>query len=332
MTHLTEQPFLVLNLFTFIATGSIPYNRRMAAPTGTLKRRQRAQADLLLLLVALIWGTAFVAQRVGALNMGVYLFNGMRFLLGALVLLPFAWRDQRQVVKLTRGDALGIALAGLLLFGGISFQQVGLRYTPASNAGFITGLYVVFIPLILMFGRGDGVRRGVLAASLCAGVGLFLLSTGGQLRLAPGDTLELACAVLWAFHVIWIGRLVQRLDALRIAIGQNLLCGGLSLAIGLLLEGEAWPQGVITWWAIVYTGVFSIGVGYTLQVVGQRVAPAADAAILLSLEAVFAALFGWLLLDERLSMVQLLGCGLMLAGMVLAQVQSLARGSKDERE
>jgi len=304
----------------------------MAAPTGTLKRRQRAQADLLLLLVALIWGTAFVAQRVGALNMGVYLFNGMRFLLGALVLLPFAWRDQRQVVKLTRGDALGIALAGLLLFGGISFQQVGLRYTPASNAGFITGLYVVFIPLILMFGRGDGLRRGVLAASLCAGVGLFLLSTGGQLRLAPGDTLELACAVLWAFHVIWIGRLVQRLDALRIAIGQNLLCGGLSLAIGLLLVGEAWPQGVITWWAIVYTGVFSIGVGYTLQVVGQRVAPAADAAILLSLEAVFAALFGWLLLDERLSMVQLLGCGLMLAGMVLAQVQSLARGSKDERE
>jgi drug/metabolite transporter (DMT)-like permease len=261
--------------------------------------------------------------------MGAYLFNGTRFLLGALVLLPFGWRGQRQASKLTRDEALGIALAGLLLFGGITFQQVGLRYTTASNAGFITGLYVVFTPLILMFGRGRGLHRDVWAASLLAGVGLFLLSTGGQLRLAPGDALELVCAGIWAFHVIWIGRLAQRIQALRIAIGQNLLCGGISLAIGLLLEGEVWPRGAISWWAIVYTGVFSIGVGYTLQAVGQRVAPAADAAIILSLEAVFAALFGWLLLDERLSMVQLLGCGLMLAGMILAQARGITQGSRD---
>lgn len=300
---------------------SIPYNRGVTPHRLPRERLQRAQADLLLLLVALIWGTAFVAQRVAALNMGAFQFNGLRFLLGGLVLLPFAWGRRDKATPLTRLDVRDIAIAGMLLFGGASFQQVGLYHTTASNAGFITGLYVVLVPLMLSIGWRQRLRSAVWAAAGCAAVGLFLLSTGGRLRLAPGDGLELVCALIWGFHVIWLGRLVQRLDALRIAIGQSLVCGGLSLAWSALGEGAGLALVSAAWWAVLYTGVFSIGVGYTLQAVGQRVAPAADAAIILSLEAAFAALFGWLVLDERLSAIQLLGCGLMLAGMLLAQVR-----------
>jgi drug/metabolite transporter (DMT)-like permease len=287
-------------------------------------RAERLKADSILLLVAMIWGSAFVAQRVAALNMGAYAFNGLRFLLGGLVLLPFAWRSHRNSARIQRNEVWGIALAGLLLFGGSSFQQFGMQFTTASNAGFITGLYVVFIPLILAIGWRQRPRREVWVASFCAATGLFLLSTGGRLRLAPGDALVLISAGLWACHVIWVGRLVQRLDALRIAFGQNLVCGGLSLAIALGSAQQVFPEATTAWGAILYTAVFSIGIGYTLQVVGQRVAPPADAAIILSLEAVFAALTGWLVLDEHLTVVQLLGCGLMLAGMLLAQLGAYA--------
>lgn len=298
----------------------------MVLPVGS-SRHRRAQADLLLLLVALIWGTAFVAQRVAALNMGAFQFNGVRFLLGALVLVPFAWyrrglaEDQKGKARLGRNDLLGIALAGLLLFGGASLQQIGLRFTTASNAGFITGLYVVFIPILLWVRWRHPQRRTIWVASLLAAAGLYLLSTGGSFRLAPGDALELSCAVLWAFHVIWLGRLVRTLDALDITIGQDLVCGALSLAWSAVSERGALPLSGAAGWAILYTGVISVGFGYTLQAVGQRLAPPADAGILLSLEAVFAALSGWLLLDERLSTIQLMGCGLILAAMLLAQVR-----------
>jgi drug/metabolite transporter (DMT)-like permease len=288
------------------------------APTHT--RTQRLKADSLLLLAAFIWGISFVAQRVAALNMGVYAFTGLRFLLGAAVLLPFAWR-RSSFTRLRSGDIRGIALAGLILFSGAALQQSGMRFTTASNAGFITGLYVVFIPLILVIGGLERPRLVIWLAAACAVAGLFLLSTGGQLRLASGDLLVLASAVLWASHVIWVGRLVQRLEPLDIAVGQYLVCGGLALVISLLFEGTVFPQVAAAWGALLYTGLFSVAIGYTLQLVGQRVAPPADAAILLNLEAVVAALTGWLVLDERLSAMQLVGCGLILAGMLLAQVK-----------
>lgn len=297
----------------------------MTSPIQPPGRAERLKADALLLLVAIIWGTAFVAQRVAALNMGLYAFNGLRFLLGALVLLPFSRLNQQQAPRLGSRDRWGIVLAGLLLLGGASLQQLGLHYTTASNAGFITGLYVVFIPLILAVGWRQRIRGTVWTASLSAALGLFLLSTGGELRLAPGDALVLVSAGLWACHVIWIGRLVGRMDAMRIAIGQSLVCGGLSLGLALLSGEAVFTQPAAAWWAVAYTGVFSVGVGYSAQVMSQRVAPPADAAIILSLEAVFAALGGWLVLDERLSAIQLLGCGLMLAGMLLAQTRAYPR-------
>jgi len=287
-----------------------------------LKDRRRLQADLTLLLVAAIWGSAFVAQRVAAQQMGAYLFNGLRFILAVLVLLPLARTNASREQGISSRDWLAVALAGVLLFLGATLQQLGLRYTTAGNAGFITGLYVVIIPIVLAAGGRQRPRRPVWAASLLAASGLFLLSTGGRFRLAPGDALELVGACMWALHVIWIGRLVQRLPILPLAIGQNLACGLLSLGASALIENNTLPMIVSAWAPLVYTGLLSIGVGYTLQASAQRLAPPADAAIILSLEAVFAALGGWLWLDERLTALQLLGCALMLGGMLLAQIRS----------
>jgi drug/metabolite transporter (DMT)-like permease len=286
---------------------------------------KRLKADATLLLVASFWGLAFVAQRTAAESSGVFLFNGMRFLLGMLCLLPFAWRDgSLSQASNWRGSGLrGTLVAGLLLFAAGTLQQMGLRYTTAGNAGFITGLYVVFIPVILALGGKKHLRPAIWAASLMAVAGLFLLSTGGRLRLALGDALVLASAVMFAFHVIWIGSMVQRMPVLPLAIGQYLLVGLLSLVIGSFTETGLGEVISNSWPSILYTGIFSIGLGYTLQAVGQRTAPPADAAILLSMEAPIAALFGWLLLNEQLTAIQLFGCGLMLAGMLLAQIETI---------
>jgi drug/metabolite transporter (DMT)-like permease len=300
----------------------------MSSALSSTARTARLKADLTLLLAATIWGTAFVAQRTAAQSSGVFLFNGLRFLLGALVLLPFVLREQRSqpLHKISRRDQVGILVAGLLLFTAGSFQQMGLQYTTAGNAGFITGLYVVFIPIILAAGRRQHLGRYTWGASLLAALGLFLLSTSGQMRLAFGDALVLVSAVMFALHVIWIGHLVQRMDVLPLAAGQYLVTALVSLGIGALVESDLAAVITNAWLPILYTGIFSIGLGYTFQAIGQRLAPPADAAILLSMEAPIAAISGWLLLGESLAPIQLAGAGLMLAGMLLAQLP-LIRGT-----
>jgi drug/metabolite transporter (DMT)-like permease len=255
--------------------------------------------------------------------MGVYLFNGLRFLVGAVTLLPFAARSSWRFEGSARA---GVILAGVLLYAAGAFQQMGLRFTTAGNAGFITGLYVVLIPIILAAGLRRAPTIRVLLASALAAGGLFLLSTGGRLQINTGDGLELVGAFLWAFHVILIGWLVQRADVLPLAISQYVICALLSLGTSFLLESNSIEAIRESSWAIVYTGLFSIGAGYTLQAVGQRHAPPADAAIILSFEAAFAAIFGWVFLSETLSALQLLGCGLMLTGMIISQFRAAAPG------
>lgn len=284
----------------------------------------RLRSDLILLAVAIVWGSGFVAQRVAAAHLSPWMYNGTRFLLGALVVLPLVAKRLR---GLTRADWWGGALAGLLLFSAALFQQTGLRFTTAGKAGFITGLYVVIVPLLLALVWREWPRWSAWAASLLATAGLFLLSGLGRLALASGDGWVAACAVVWALHVILIGRLASRVDALRLALVQYLLCGALSLGIALASGRDTIAGLAAAQWAILYNGVTSVGLGFTLQVIGQRHAPPTDAAIILSMESVSAALFGWLLLDERLVAVQIAGCGLMLAGMLLAQAHALARRS-----
>ncbi len=289
---------------------------------------ERVKADFTLLVVAIVWGSAFVSQRVAAENIGVFLFNGLRFLLGALILLPLTRRKVskgQSKQRLTRKQFLGLVFLGSLLFTAAALQQFGLRFTTAGNAGFVTGLYVVLIPVVLALGWHQSSRPSIWVASFLAVVGMFLLSTGGQMKVNPGDLIELAGAFVWAFHVIFIGRLVQSIDVPRLAVGQYLVCGLLSLALGLVVELNSLTNLVDVWWTVVYTGLFSIGLGYTLQAVAQKVAPPADAAIILSMEAVFAAVFGWLFLGELLTLPQLFGCILILSGMLLAQAPVLSR-------
>lgn len=282
----------------------------------------RLRSDLILLTVALVWGSGFVAQRVAALHLTPWMYNGTRFLLGALVVLPLVAKRLRD---LSRIEWRGGILAGVLLFGAALLQQVGMRFSTAGKAGFITGLYVVIVPLLLALVWREWPRWSAWLASLLATTGLFLLSGLGQWTLAPGDGWVAACAVVWALHVILIGRLATKTDALRLALVQYVVCGVLSLGIALASGHDTVAGLTAAWGAIVYNGVTSVGLGFTLQVIGQRHAPPTDAAIILSIESVSAALFGWLLLGERLVAVQIVGCGLMLAGMLLAQIHALAR-------
>lgn len=276
---------------------------------------ERVRANLCLLLAAAIWGTSFVAQRMIANEVSVFLFNAGRFLVGALVLLPFAYH-RRPGPSLMRWAAP----AGVFLFAASAFQQAGLRTTTAGNAAFITGLYVVLVPLMLWAALRQPVSRIAWSAALLAGCGAYLLSSGGTVRFSGGDGLELAGAAFWAVHVIWVGRAAGRVDILHFSIGQFLICALLNLGVGLTLGSANLSGLTASWGAVAYTGVFSIGVGFTLQALGQRRAPASDAAIILSIESVFAALSGFVFLGEQMGLLQLLGCGLILAAVLLAQV------------
>lgn len=275
----------------------------------------RLRADALLLVAALVWGLAFVPQRVAASHLGPFLFNGLRFLLAAAVLLPWV-----RAKKLGARRVLAwAAIAGGLLVLAAGLQQAGLRFTTAGNAGFLTGLYVVLVPLVLLVGWRHRVAWSSWTAALTAGVGVFLLSVDSQFRLGRGDALELLGAVVWAVHVVAVGMAVAQIDVLSFSVGQYLVAGIVNLALGLTLEWDTLPGLGACWWAVAYTGVFSVAVGYTLQAVGQRHAPPADAAIILSMEAVFAALFGYLFLGEVLTARQLAGCALILMAILTVQ-------------
>lgn len=280
---------------------------------------ERLKADSILLLVAVIWGTAFVAQRLAAQILGFFMFNGLRFLLGALFLLVL----MRFRVELKREDWLLTALAATALLLGSVAQQAGISWTTAGNAGFITGLYVVLVPLVLLIGWKQKVGlRAWLAAGL-AGLGALLLSTGGlSLHLAPGDAFELVGAFFWSLHVILIGRAAQRIHPLPFTFGQLALAGSVQLILGLLFEHPHITQISASIWPIGYTGIFSIGLAYALQAFGQRHAPPSDAALLLSLEATFAVIFGWLILGERMGPVQIGGCGLIFLAILISQIKA----------
>lgn len=293
-----------------------------------MTRARVLRADLMLLLTAAIWGSAFVAQRLGMESIGPMLYNALRFALGALVILPLALRADRrpQVRPLAPRAALGCSvLAGLVLFAGASLQQIGLLHTSVANAGFITGLYVVLVPL-LGLALGQRAHGAVWAGAGLAVGGLYLLSVRGDFTVAAGDWLQLAGALCWAVHVLLIDALAPRTHALRLACRQFLACSAASLGAALAFEPIAWTGIVAAAPAIAWGGLLSVGIGYTLQVLAQKDAPAAHAAILMSLEAVFAALAGWWWLGEELDARAIAGCGLMLAGMLIAQ--GLAGGGR----
>ena len=283
--------------------------------------RPSLRADLLMLLTALIWGTTFVAQRLGMNEIGPFLYTGLRFSLGALVLLPWVLRRPAGgvVEPFHRGLLAGGLLLGLALTAGINLQQVGLLFTSVTNSGFITGLYVIIVPLLgLLVGQRTGLGTWV-GASLAV-LGMALLSIGPDFQVASGDWLQLAGALVWGVHVLLVGALASRHDPLRIAFLQFVTCAAISLLLAVLLEEIRLDAILRAAPAVLYGGVIAVGIGYTLQVVAQKHAIASHAAIILSLEAVFAAIAGALVLDESLSARGYLGCALMFIGMLAAQL------------
>ena len=291
----------------------------------------RLKADLTLLVVSIIWGSAFVAQRVAGQMGSVYLFNGARYLLAALVVLPLALRVKRKdkpSLTMSRDQYKWMIVAGFLLFLGSAFQQAGMVYTTAGNAGFITSLYVVLVPIALFFVWGEKPHWMSIAAVGLAGVGAFLLSTGGRFEVKAGDALELLGALFWTFHVIVLGKFASKFEAMSFSVGQLFVCAILDIGIGLFAE----PMMSFNWpliFAIAYTALFSLGLCYTLQVWAQRHTPPADAALILSLESVFAVISGWLILNERLVLIQIFGCVLIFIAVVLSQFKEWNSGTID---
>jgi len=280
-----------------------------------------------LILTATIWGFAFVAQRAGMAFVGPFTFNGIRFALGALSLIPLMTWIRLHPPKGSRPVpfpefthlAVAGALTGGALFIGASLQQVGMLYTTAGKAGFITGLYVVIVPLLGLFWRQHPDLGTWLGAAIAA-VGLYLLSVTEAFTIAFGDFLELIGAVAWAAHVLLIGRYSYRVGAIRLAFCQFVVCSALSLATALLTETITLDGVISAAVPILYGGVCSVGVAYTLQVVAQKHVKPAHAAIILCMESPFAALGGWLMLGEHLGARALVGCAFMLSGMLLSQL------------
>lgn len=288
-------------------------------------------ADLLLLLTAIIWGFAFVAQRLGMTHMGPFTFNAIRFSLGALSLLPiYFWQRknrQKHSEFAPKGDFLPILITGIVLFGGASLQQIGIIGTTAGKAGFITGLYVILVPLIALF-WGQRAHVAHWIGAVLAVIGLYFLSVTGGFTVSPYDLIVLAGAFVWAVHVHLIARFSGKIGPIRLATFQFAICGLLSAITALLFESINLADIQDGLWPILYGGFLSVGVAYTLQVVAQRKANPSHAVIILSLEGAFAALGGWLILGETLTARAMLGSGLMLLGMIISQIFGRVWGEK----
>lgn len=291
--------------------------------------RRVARSESLLLLASAIWGFAFVAQRLGMEHVGPFTFNGVRFALGALSLTPLLFLAGRGSPRPDRdpGPARSVlygVAAGAVLYCGASLQQVGIVYTTAGKAAFITGLYVVLVPILgLALGHRPG--RFVWTGALTAAGGMYFLSVTDRLTISLGDGLVLIGALFWAGHVLLIGWLTTRMAAIRIAVLQFATCSVLSIATAAAVETITVAGLRDAAVPILYGGLMSVGVAYTLQIVAQRNVPPAHAAIILSLETVFGALGGWWILGETMSPRSILGCALMLVGVILAQLSPATR-------
>jgi drug/metabolite transporter (DMT)-like permease len=297
-------------------------------------KKQALRADLLLFAAAVLWGTAFVAQRMAMQHMGPLTYNGVRFAIGGLALVPFIVLRTRAATRrgtprdrpTLRTYLVGGLVAGLVLLVATDLQQAGLVYTTAGKAGFITGLYVPLVPLFGLLGR-QRVPWATWVGVGLAVVGLYFLSISAKFELNRGDALVLACAVACAVQVLVIGWLSPHVDALVFGLMQYSIVAGGSLLLGVCLEDVTLAGVRAAAWELAYGGILSVSVAFTLQIIGQRHAPPGHAALVMSLEAIFAALAGYVVLHETFGPRELLGAGLMLGGTLVSQVRRLARAT-----
>ena len=296
---------------------------------GNETRQLRGGA--MLMLTALIWGTAFVAQSVGMDYLGPCAFTATRNFIGCVALLPviaLASRLRSGAQPEEAAPAPGKkalfgwgAACGLLLGGATLLQQAGMQTASAGKAGFLTALYIVIVPVLGIFlGRRPGLK--VWMGVVLALVGAYLLSVKGGAGIASGDLLVIASAVVFSLHILVIDSVPAGMDGVRLSCVQFLVAGAFALVLALFLETFTWRDILSAWVPLLYTGVVSSGVGYTLQILGQRTVNPTVACLILSLESVFAALAGWAILGQALSLRELFGCALVFVAVILAQLPS----------
>ena len=286
-------------------------------------KNKQIQSNLLLLVTAAIWGLAFVAQRVGMDYIGPFTFNAVRFLLGSISLIPvirifYTDKNDRKIDRTVLKYGI---IAGSVLFAGSSLQQIGLIYTTAAKAGFITSLYIILVPIISIF-IGQKTSKNIWIGAVIAVIGLYLLSVKEDLSIGFGDLLQLIGAFFWATHIILIGEFSSKVNPLRLSQIQFATCSLFAFISALIFENIEVTSIIKAYAPILYGGLLSVGVAYTLQVVAQKNAKAGPAAIAMSMEAVFAVIGGVLFLNESLDIRGYIGCGLMLIGMIVSQLDA----------
>ena len=283
---------------------------------------KKVSGSLLLLLTALIWGTAFVAQRTGMDHVGPFTFQAARGLLGGLTLLPVVlWQKKSQGDAFCAPSVKACLLCGLVLTIASTTQQIGIVSTSASKAGFISSLYVVFVPVLgLLIGK-RAQRKIWLSVCLAIG-GMFLISGVGMGSLAVqyGDIWLLASAVFYAVHILVVAHYAPKVSGAALSMAQFAVMGVVTLLPALIMEKPTLQGLVDAKWAILYTGVLSSGVAYTLQIIGQARLHSAVASLIMSLESVFALMAGMLLLGEQLNRGEWIGCGLVLLAVIISQL------------
>ena len=286
-------------------------------------KRLNLKYSLLLVLAALIWGAAFVAQSTGMEYVGPFTFNGVRNFLGAFALVPVAlikdkaegggstkWNDKRLII--------GGLSCGILLFFASSTQQIGIMSTTVGKSGFITALYIVLVPIFSLALKKKPGKFLWLSVALAL-VGLYFLCINESLTLQSGDLWLFACAILFAFQILAVDKFAPGLDTVKLSCYQFLTVGILSI-VPMVLEKPSFGSLIDAWLPICYAGFLSSGVAYTLQMVGQKRVEPTLASLLMSLESVFSVLFGFIILHERLTGRELTGCLIMFAAVVFAQL------------
>lgn len=301
----------------------------------------KVRQSLLLLLTATIWGVAFVAQSVGMDYVGPFTFSATRNFIGAAVLIPVILffekgktTEQKAAEKENRQTLIkGGILCGFFLCVASNLQQFGILYTTVGKAGFLTAMYIVLVPILGIFLKKKvGIKMWIVV--LIAVCGLYLLCiSGGDLTLQKGDILELGCALFFSIQILTVDHYAPKVSGIKLSFIQFLVCGILS-AIGMLLfEQPSWGSILAAWLPILYAGALSTGVAYTLQIVAQKGLNPTLASLIMSLESVISLLAGWIILNQKLSKRELLGCAVMFVAIVLVQLpEKVQNKSKEEVE
>jgi drug/metabolite transporter (DMT)-like permease len=285
-----------------------------------MENDMRLKANLTLFAVSLIWGTGFISQGIAGRYHVAYLFNGVSFILAAFILIPFIPLGK----KINWNQLKWMIIAGVILFFATALQQVGILYTNVANAGFLTSLYAVFTPFLLWLGFHERPHWMDLVAVIAATIGAWFLSTAGNgFIFHQGDSLEVIGAVFWGLHFVVLGKFASRFEPISFASGHFFVTGILNFIMGLAFESLSMLTPLPLIGAILYRASLSIGIGYTLQVWGQKHTSPTDAALILGLEAVFAAIAAWFILRQSLLPLQIFGCAIILVAVMFSQIKNL---------